>query len=1008
MTVPYRKKLIEVALPLKAINEASAKEKSIRHGHPSTLHMWWARRPLATCRAVLFASLVDDPDSDPTYRKADDKVDEDRAGIKRAELFNLIEELVQWENSNNPRVINAARAEIARCVSSRKIELSEFAKDTIIFGEKKGQRHPKGPTSGDGTTAWEIVLMKSRPEIVNAFLAEYAPPVLDPFAGGGSIPLEAQRLGLRVYASDLNPVPVLINKALIEIPPKFAGRPPVNLDWQSKPNVQKAVTVWQGAHGLAEDVRYYGQWMRDEAEMRIGHLYPKVKITAEMAKERQNLKEYVGQELTVIAWLWARTIQCPNPACGARTPLVRSFWVSTKKGKECFAEPQLDHTSHNVRFSIRMKGEPPKHTTDRNGCRCLFCDRFIKKGELRDIAVEHGIDAIPFVVVVEATRGRIYLDGDVLPPPTVEKPEAGFLEQSMTNDRRWFSPPLYGMPNFVDLFTTRQLVALTTFSDLVQEARTKVFADAVQASLPSDSRPLAEGGTGPQAYADAVATYLAIGVDKAVDYNCSLVTWISQRDQAGHAMTKQALPMVWDYVEVNPFVGAAGDPTVSLAGIARVTESMTTDTPGQAKQQDATASIVANGSAIISTDPPYYDNIGYADLSDFFYVWLRRSLKGVYPSLFATALTPKSQELIASPNRHEGSKQRAQEFFETGLGKAFGRMHEVHPADYPLTVYYAFKQSETDEDDENEETPDVPTTASTGWETMLAGLIRSGFAITGTWPVRTERATRSIGIGTNALASSIVLVCRSRPADARLATRKEFVAALRGEIPEALKNLQHGNIAPVDMAQSAIGPGMAVFSRYAKVIESNGSPMAVRTALGIINQVLDEVLAEQEGEFDSDTRWALAWFEQFGMKEEAFGVAETLSKAKNTAVNGLVEAGIIKATRGKVQLLNRDELPEDWNPATDKRLTVWETTQYLIRSLQLKGESEAADLLNRLGGLGETARELAYRLYSICERKKWADEALAYNSLVIAWPELSKLALSRRNRQTSTQQDLFN
>jgi putative DNA methylase len=465
---------------------------------------------------------------------------------------------------------------------------------------------------------------------------------------------------------------------------------------------------------------------------------------------------------------------------------------------------------------------------------------------------------------------------------------------------------------------------------------------------------------------------------------------------------------------------------------------------------------------MISTDPPYYDNIGYADLSDFFYVWLRRSLKNVYPSLFATALTPKAQELIASPYRHDGDRHRAQEFFESGLGKAFARMHEAHAPDYPLTVYYAFKQSETDEDDLVVQAASLhragaagpaapqaaqaaslhrvsaagpaapqaaPPRASTGWETMLAGLIRSGFSITGTWPMRTERTARSVGLRTNALASSIVLVCRPRPAEARLATRKEFISALRQELPEALKNLQHGNIAPVDLAQSAIGPGMAVFTRYSKVIESDGSPMTVRTALGIINQVLDEVLAEQEGDFDADTRWALAWFEQFGMEEGPFGVAETLSKAKNTAINGLVEAGIVNSRGGKVRLLRRDELlgarasrpqakaaakmaalpaaPPEWDPATDTRLTVWETTQHLIRTLETKGEKDAAALLNKLGGLGETARELAYRLYSICERKRWADEALAYNSLVIAWPELTKLALAMRNRPNATQQELF-
>ena len=1008
MTASYRKKLIEVALPLKAINEASAREKSIRHGHPSTLHLWWARRPLAACRAVLFASLVDDPDSDPAYRKADGTVDEDRAGLKRAQLFNLIEELVQWDNSNNPRVINAARAEIARSVASRKIELGELKKDSIVFGEEKGQTHPKGPVSGDGRTAWEIVLMKARPEVVNAFLAEYAPPVLDPFCGGGSIPLEAQRLGLRAYASDLNPVPVLITKALIEIPPKFAGRPPVNPEWQEKSDQEKVLVRWEGGQGLAEDVRYYGKWMRDEAEKRIGHLYPKVKITTEMAKDRPDLKECVGQELTVIAWLWARTVECPNPGCRARTPLVRSFWLSKKKGKECYARPIIDREAKAVRFDIAIKGEAPTHTTDRNGARCLFCDTFIKKAPLREIATMHGLREIPLAVVAESESGRVYLPGNSTTAPTVVKPSVPFLEQPMTNDKRWFSPPLYGLPNFGDLFTPRQLVALTTFSDLVQEARDRILVDAKSSSLSNGESSLADGGTGPTIYADAVATYLAFGVSKIMDYNSGLVSWITQRNQARSTFSKQALPMIWDFCEVNPFAEAAGDLSVSLAGIQEVVSASPGVIQGKVTQLDARVSEPAALSPVLSTDPPYYDNIGYADLSDFFYVWLRRSLVKVYPSLFATLLTPKSQELIASSYRHNGSKEAAQDFFEQGLSQSFARMLEAHAAEFPLTVYYAFKQSESDDDTDEEMAGKVAhQVASTGWETMLAGLIRAGFSITGTWPMRTERGARSISLGTNALASSIVLVCRPRSADARLATRKEFMNALRQELPEALRNLQHGNIAPVDLAQATIGPGMAVFTRYSKVIESDGSSMTIRTALGIINQVLDEVLAEQEGEFDTDTRWALAWFEQFGTEEGPFGMAETLSKAKNTAVGGLVEAGVVKARAGKVQLLSRAELPADWNPATDKRLTVWETTQHLIRILETKGEPAAAALLNQLGGIGEIARDLAYRLYAICERKKWADEALAYNSLVIAWPELSKLARSERVSPSAAQGQLF-
>lgn len=1011
MTAPYRKKLIEVALPLKAINEASAREKSIRHGHPSTLHLWWARRPLAACRAVLFASLVDDPDSDPVYRKADGTVDEDRAGLKRAELFNLIEELVKWENSNNPRVINAARAEIARCVASRKLELGELARDTIIFGPRKGQTHSKGAASGDGVTAWDVLTMKAKPEVVNAFLAEHAPPVLDPFCGGGSIPLEAQRLGLRAYASDLNPVPVLITKALIEIPPKFAGRPPVHPPDANEQARSKG--AWSGAEGLAEDVRYYGKWMRDEAEKRIGHLYPKVKVTKDMAKDRPDLQPYVGQELTVIAWLWARTVPSPNPAVGgAHVPLVRSFWLSTKKGQEAWVRPEIEGMDY--RFEVHVGTptpdiDPKQGTVERTGGRCLLTKQPVPFAHVRAEGKAGRMAHRLMAIVAEGHRGRVYLSPSeehtsiARSAQPKDFPDTPLPEQALS-----FRVMLYGMDRHWKLFTQRQLVALTTFSDLVQEARAKVLADARRAgTLPHDDRPLPDGGAGPRAYADSVATYLAFGVSKCCNLSSTLTSWMSDRGAFRETFARQALPMVWDFAEANPFSDSGGNMSMFIERIADTVAASPSITSGSAKQLDATAAINGVDFPAISTDPPYYDNIGYADLSDFFYVWLRRSLKDVYPSLFATALTPKAQELIASPYRHDGDKHKAQEFFETGLGRAFSRMHEAHASGYPLTVYYAFKQSESDEDDGSEDGQEGRQTASTGWETMLAGLIRSGFAISGTWPMRTESPGRAVARGTNALASSIVLVCRPRASTAPLATRKDFINALRHELPDALKNLQHGNIAPVDLAQSAIGPGMAVFTRYAKVIESDGSSMTVRTALGIINQVLDEVLAEQEGDFDPDTRWALAWFDQFGVEEGQFGIAETLSKAKNTAVNALVEAGIVKSKAGKVRLLRRDELPDGWDPATDTRLRHWEVVQHLIHTLETKGEAEAAKLLNRLGGMGETARELAYRLYSICERKKWADEALAYNSLVIAWPELSRLALSARVRQPQTQSDLF-
>jgi len=969
MTQAYRRKLIEVALPLEAINKESAREKSIRHGHPSTLHLWWARRPLAACRAVLFASLVDDPSAWPELFPGEEDQESER---KR--LFEIIEQLVKWENSNNETVLLMAQTEIARSV----------ARD---FGDEM----PEGA------------------EAIRTYLAEKAPPVLDPFCGGGSIPLEAQRLGLRAYGSDLNPVAVLITKALIEIPPKFAGLPPVNPEAREKKRLTEK--DWKGAEGLAEDVRYYGKWMRDEAEKRIGHLYPKVKITDEMIKERPDLDPYAGQELTVIAWLWARTVQCPNPGCGARTPMLRSFWLSTKKGKEAYLQPVIDSKNREVlRFEIREEGQPPKNTTDRTGARCLFCDTFIKKPQLREISIEHGIEPVATAIVAEGNRSRVYLSSDIQEYPDVERVDVPFLEQSIPDDKRWFSPPLYGMPNFADLFTNRQLVALTTFSDLVQEAREQVQRDAIAAgTLPQDDRRLDAEGTGPTAYGAAVSIYLAFANDKFANYGSSICAWATSTQKMVSTFGRQALPMVWDFAEANPFSASTGNHRSGVELAGEVIERLTGGTGGVVEQLDAVVATQQVCQASVSTDPPYYDNIGYADLSDFFYVWLRRSLGDIYPQLFSTLLTPKVQELIASPHRHDGSRNNAKAFFEEGLGEFFGRMRKAQNPSFPFTVYYAFKQAESDGGDAGKVGVSGSSTfsASTGWETMLTGLIESGFSVHGTWPIRTEYIANLKKL-VNALATSVVLVCQPRAESAPLATRREFLSALKAELPKALTNLQHGNIAPVDLAQASIGPGMAVFTRYSKVMESDGSPMSVRTALGLINQMLDEVLAEQEGEFDPDTRWAIAWFEQFGMEEGQFGVAETLSKAKDTAVGGLVEAGILEAGAGKVRLLKREELLEDWDPAKDKRFTLWEAAQYLIRALDREGEQGAAALLRKLGGgHGETARDLAYRLYNICERKGWAQEALAYNSLVIAWSEITRLAHAAATEGYGPQTGLF-
>ena len=960
-----RKKLIEVALPLDAINAASVREKSIRQGHPSTLHLWWARRPLAAARAVIFAQMVDDPSAHPDLFPTE--ADQEK---ERERLFHLIEELVKWENTTNEKVLERARKEI-----------------------RKSWRR----TCADHA---------DHPRAAELFDPDKLPAFHDPFAGGGSLPLEAQRLGLEAHASDLNPVAVLINKAMIEIPPKFAGQSPVNP--ASREERSLIEREWKGAQGLAEDVRYYGQWMRDEAERRIGHLYPQVEITEEMVRERPDLERYKGRKLTVIAWLWARTVRSPNPAfADVEVPLASTFMLSTKKGKEAYVEPVIE--GRGYRFVVKVgtpeDAEAAKAGTSagkRRAFRCLMSGVPIPYVYIRSEGKARRMGDRLMAVVAEGDRGRVYLE------PMPEHDEIARQAKptwkpdcELPNNPRDFKTPNYGLPTYADLFTPRQLVALTTFSDLVAEAMERVEQDAAIADLPDDERPLRDGGTGAMAYGESVSVYLGFVISKLTDINNALSPWGTLLQCPLHLFSRQAIPMAWDYSEANPLSSSSGSWEVVAMGIQRGMKPTVVDASfrglGQALNLNAATQTISTGKTV-STDPPYYDNISYADLSDFFYVWLRRSLGSVFPDLFATLAVPKAEELVATPHRH-GSKDEAETFFLDGMGQAMRRLAEqAHPA-FPISIYYAFKQSET---------KGTAGTSSTGWETFLDAVIRAGFGITGTWPMRTERSARSIGIGTNALASSIVLVCRQRPANAPMATRREFVAALRSELPPALAHLQSGNIAPVDLAQAAIGPGMAVFTRYAKVLDAEGKPVSVREALALINQMLDEVLAEQEGDFDADSRWALAWFEQQGFDEGEYGVAETLSKAKNTSIAGIVEGGILASSAGKVRLLRPDELADDWDPTTDDRLTVWEAVHHLIRALETGGEPEAARVEAQLGAKADIARELAYRLYTICERKRRAAEALSYNSLVQSWPEIADLARQGAAGGTAqTRRELF-
>lgn len=777
-----KKKLIEVALPLDDINAASAREKSIRHGHPSTLHLWWARRPLAAARAVIWSSLVDDPSAHPEEFPT---VEEQAA--ERERLFGILRELVVWENSNNDRVLNAAKAEIKRSM-------------------------------GDDL-----------------------PPLLDPFAGGGAIPLEAQRLGLKAYAQDLNPVAVTINKAMIEIPPLFAEKTAVNPESRSRANIDS----WTGNNGLAADVKYYGTWMKEEAAQRIGHLYPKVKVPAEQG----------GGEATVIAWLWARTVKCPNPACGNEAILVRSFDLSKKKGKEWHVEPVRE--DGEVRFVVAPGKATQDGTVNRRGATCVHCGAPIAFDHIREESREGRMGAKLMAIVAEGQRGRIYIAPDEVQIAAADVPMPDDYPQGkLAYYPGHLNTNVYGLDEFWKLFTSRQLTALTTFSALVGEAQRKAEADAVAAGLADDGVGLADGGTGARAYGEAVGVYLAFVVDKLTDYHSSICSWHASGEKMRNVFGRQAIPMTWDYAEGNPLCSSSGSFDNMLKWVYEDVASLPgTVLDGTVRQFDAQSDNGMRG-ILVSTDPPYYDNIGYADLSDFFYVWLRQSLRRTYPKLFSTMLVPKHEELVATPYRENRGKEGARDFFEEGMFSTFKQVNKYAREDVPVTIYYAFKQSET------ETKNDVESTASTGWETMLSAIIRAGFSITGTWPMRTEMANRSIASGSNALASSIVLVCRKRPEDAPMGTRRDFVMALKRELGPALDKLRSSNIAPVDLAQSAIGPGIGVYSRYSQVLEADGSPMTVRAALQLINQEVDAYFSDQDGELDRESRFCVDLYTQ--------------------------------------------------------------------------------------------------------------------------------------------------
>lgn len=914
-----KKKLIETSLPLEAINEASVREKSIRHGHPSTLHLYWARRPLATARAVLFAQLVDDPASRPEEFPTVETQD-----AERTRLHDLMSRLVVWEKSSDTALLEQARAEIRR--------------------------------SNGGTM----------------------PAVVDPFAGGGSIPLEAQRLGCHAEASDLNPLAVLINKALIDIPPRFRGGAPVH------PGIADQ-HGYQGAEGLAEDIRYYGEAMRDEAERRIGHLYPKVKAPG-------------GTEHTVIAWIWARTVTSPNPANPIEVPLVRTWWLSKKKGKEAWVRATV--RDGHVHYEVVHDANGPKGSDDgtisRGNAIAVGDETPIDIKYIRSEAQAGRLSAHLIAVVAEDRRGRLYVS------PTDEHSDAAHVERPAdvpnqlipTRNHDVDRLPMYGMPTWADAFTNRQLVALTTFSDLVGEMHKRVLSDALASGL-NEGESLEAGGTGARAYADAIATYLALSVSRLSDRSSSICSWDSSRESMRNVFSRQAIPMVWDFAEANPFSHSSGNFLGQVEWIAGVVERLPADSAGNARQLSAAARDYTG--LVVSTDPPYYDNIGYSDLSDFFYVWLRRCLQEIHPSVVSTMLTPKAEELVANPYRHDG-KENAAKFFVDGFNTVFHRIRRGANPDVPMTVYYAYKQQDDGTDGKT----------STGWHTLLDGLIGAGWEVTATWPVRSELTNRMLSQGTNALASSIVLACRPRPGDAPTTTQRAFVQRMKSELPGALRTLMQGDIAPVDLAQAAIGPGIAVFSRYARVRSASGGDIGAREALELINRTLDEVLGEQESDFDPDTRFAVRWYRQYGWRSEHSGIADQLARTTQTSIAELQRGGIFATEGGKGRLLSIRELDAQWDPASDSRLSIWEATLRLAALLESKGLESVAELVAKLPATIPLSaiKELGFLLFHEAERKGDGADAQALNALVTSWGDVSLKARQHPTTPAGTQSEL--
>lgn len=927
----YKKKLIETSIPLDDINAQAVREKSIRKGHPSTLHLWWARRPLAVARCVIFASMVDDPSEHPEEFGTEEEQDRERE-----RLFGIIRRLANWDNIGDERLYDEARAEMVKYVPDGKL-----------------------------------------------------PEFLDPFAGGGALPLEAQRLGLVAHAADLNPIPVTINRAMIDIPARFCGHDPVNPEARSS----GMSGTWPRATGLANDVEYYANLMREKAKERIGQNYPDIKVAMGGATKIA----------TPIAYIWARTVTCPNPACRHETPLVRSFWLSKKKGHRAYIDPIAENGK--MRYEVHCEGDGGDadfaHVHDgtyipRKGGVCIHCGSPFGMDYIRAEGESRGLGNNLMAVVVEGNPGRLYVspNAEQLQAANTSRPNV-FPDGPIPLNPRWFSPPAYGLTRYSQLFTNRQLTAMTNLSDLVIAMRPIIEADAVNAGMNDDHIGLNDGGHGAHAYAEGVSVYLAFMVDKEADYCSSICVWHTTRDLIANTMRRQAIQMTWDYAEANPLSNSSGSFHSMSGQIVESIKRLPAMPHCDAVQRDAAKTDNVDN-LLISTDPPYYDNIGYADLSDYFYIWMRHSLKNIWPDTFSTMLTPKKDELVATPYHFGGSAKEAKDFFENGMRETFTGLASTMSDDYPMTVYYAYKQSENSAEGRT----------SSGWETMLQALIDSGLQITGTWPMRTELTTALKG-KVNALASSIVLVCRRRPEDAPINDRPGFLRELRRNLRDGLADMQGGCIAPVDLSQAAIGPGMAAFSKYSKVLEADGRPMSVHTALGIVNKQLDALMGESGEDLDSETRFCLTWYAEHGFEEGPFGDAQVLQNARGASLEALSHAGVLASGGGKVRLVRPTEVAD----ITQARLapSCWSDLMAEVGALESReGVGAAAMVASEFDDArAERTKSLAYLLFQSAERSGRGEDAQLFNDLVTSWGDITERAEGlRRHRPVQGRLDL--